>query len=509
MRKILSTVFSRMMITIILIVLQIWMITVLLIRFANRFSMVYGMFVLIGVIMFFVLVSKYEDPSFKLPWLTLILLVVPLGGIIYLMFRYPHFTRRRKEEARTVVENENKLKDGNPLAANLMDPDLRSQSSYLYNVTGLSLKGHTATRFEPLGEVFWKDLLEDLKQAKHFIFMEYFIIEEGTMWNAILEVLKQKAAEGVDVRLIYDDIGCIQTLPNHYDRTLRSYGIETCIFNRFSPVVSIFHNNRDHRKITVIDGYIGYTGGLNLADEYINVKVIHGHWKDTAVRLEGEGVQNLLELFMDTWQYINNTSEDLSLYLPHVYHPEAFAYTEGYTQAYGDSPYDNNNTGEEVYMNMINQSHDYVYMESPYLIISYTLINAMCLAAKRGVDVRLITPHVADKWYVHIVTQAHYAPLIEAGVKVYEYTPGFIHSKVFVSDGREATVGTINLDYRSLVYHLECGCWMCETPTVQVIHDDFMETMNKSQEETLEQVRKVAFPIRVARSVIRFFAPLM
>ena len=509
MRKILSAIFSRVAVCAVLIILQIWMFIKLLNGFADKFSIIYGIFEVIGVVMFFVLVSKYEDPAFKLPWLTLILLVVPLGGIIYLLFRNPHFSKQKIKEAECVYQNQNKLKNRNPIADELQDPDLRSQSSYLYNTTGLSLHGNTSVKYEPLGEIFWQDLLKDLANAKHFIFMEYFIIQEGKMWDAILEVLKTKASEGIDVRVCFDDIGCIQTLPNHYEKTLNSYGIKAKVFNRFSPTVSIFHNNRDHRKITIIDGYIGYTGGLNLADEYINAIVKHGHWKDTAVRLEGDGVENLLILFMDTWQFINNISEDLSQYLPHVYHPEEFAKSDAYVHPYGDSPLDDHNIGEEVYMNMINQAHDYIYMESPYLIISYQLMNAMCIAARRGVDIRLITPHVADKWYVHIVTQAHYAPLIEAGVKIYEYTPGFIHSKVFVSDDREATVGTINLDYRSLVHHLECGCLIFSKETAKIIKEDFLKTAAVSQEETLEDVQQVSFGKKALRSVIRFFAPLM
>ncbi len=509
MRKILTTVFSRVAVTAVLIVLQVWMFIKLLNAFADKFSIIYGIFELIGLIMFFVLVSEYEDPAFKLPWLTLILLVVPLGGIIYLMFRHPHFSKKKINEARSVYENQKKLEDGNPVGTELKDLDLRAQSNYLYNMTGLSLHGNTAVKYEPLGEDFWMDLLQDLSKAQHFIFMEYFIIQEGKMWDAILEVLKQKASEGVDIRIVYDDIGCIQTLPGHYEKKLASYGIKAKVFNRFSPVVSIFHNNRDHRKITVIDGYIGYSGGLNLADEYINAIDKHGHWKDTAVRLEGDGVENLMILFMDTWQYIDDSSEDLDPYLPHVYHPEEFPSTDTSVQAYGDFPLDDRNVGEEVYMNMINQAHDYLYMESPYLIISYQLMDAMCLAARRGVDIRLITPHVADKWYVHMVTQAHYAPLIEAGVKIYEYTPGFIHSKLFVSDDREATVGTINLDYRSLVHHLECGCLICSKETAMIIREDFLKTVEMSQEETLEEVLKVPFFKKALRSVIRFFAPLM
>jgi cardiolipin synthase len=509
MKKILSAIFSRLVVTGILIVLQVLFLVWLLIGFADKFSIIYGIFELIGVIMFFVLVSEYEDPAFKLPWLTLILLFVPLGGIIYLLFSRPHFTKGMKKEGYAVYGNLKKVEHGNAVCEELKDPDMKSQSSYIYNVTDLSVHGNTSVRFEPLGEDFWKDLLIDLKNAKHFIFMEYFIIQEGTMWNAILEVLKEKVKEGVDVRLMYDDIGCIKLLPSDYDKTLASYGIKTKVFNRFSPAVSIFHNNRDHRKITVIDGYIGYTGGVNLADEYINAVEVHGHWKDTAVRLEGEGTENLTKLFMTTWEYTNELSDELTPYMPYVYHPGPFAGDGGYTQVYGDSPYDHENVGEEVYMNIINQAHDYVWIETPYLIISYELMNAMCLAAKRGVDVRIITPHIADKWFVHIVTQAHYGPLVEAGVKIYEYTPGFIHSKLFVSDDRVAVVGTINLDYRSLVHHLEDGCWMCGTPAIKAIHDDYVKTLSVSTQETLEDIRKVPFFTRAVRSVIRFFAPLM
>ena len=350
-------------------------------------------------------------------------------------------------------------------------------------------------------------MVEELKKAKHYIFLEYFIIQEGKMWNTILDILRQKAAEGVDVRVIYDDMGCIMILPTGYDRTLEQMGIKCRIFNPFVPILSSRFNTRDHRKICVIDGNVGFTGGINLADEYINAYEKHGHWKDTSILLKGEAVFNLTVMFLSMWDYLDSTTgkTDYSRYYPTVWDENA----KGYVQPFADNPLDDEAVGETVYLNLINKAKRYVYITTPYLILSSEMLTALTSAAKCGVDVRIITPHIPDKWYVHAVSRSHYQPLIEAGVKIYEYTPGFIHAKTFVVDDDYAVVGTIHLDYRSLYLHFECAVWMYQTPSVAQVRDDFFKTQQISQEITLEECRSLSFPRRLGRSVLRVFAPLM
>ena len=318
----------------------------------------------------------------------------------------------------------------------------------------------------------------------------------------------EKVKEGVDVRLLYDDMGCITTLPNKYHEKMEKLGIKCQVFNKFIPILSIIVNNRDHRKITVIDGHTAFTGGINLADEYINEVVRFGHWKDASIMIKGEAVWNLTVMFLQVWNFIGFNKEDYNKYRPKIYHLDEFG-SDGYVQPYGDSPYDNELVGENVYLNIINKAKDYIYINTPYLIIDNELVTALTLAAKSGVDVRIVTPFIEDKWYAHIVTRAYYAQLIEAGVKIYEYTPGFIHSKTFVCDDEIGVVGTINMDYRSLYLHFECGVFLYKTKSVMQIKEDFLNILDVSQNITLEDTKKVKWSNRFLRAILRVFAPLM
>ena len=348
--------------------------------------------------------------------------------------------------------------------------------------------------------------VEELKKAKKYIFMEYFIIQEGKMWNTILDILKEKAAQGVDVRVIYDDMGCIMTLPNGYNKKLESYGIKCSVFNPFVPILSSKFNTRDHRKICVIDGNVGFTGGINLADEYINAYEKHGHWKDTSVMLKGEGVFALTAMFLSMWDYCSGWEEDFDLFRPESM-PRLPG--SGWVQPYTDTPLDHEKVGQAVYLNMISRARDYIYITTPYLIVDVATNTALCNAAKAGVDVRIITPHIPDKRSVFEVTKAHYPPLLEAGVKIYEYTPGFIHAKNFVVDGRYATVGTVNLDYRSLFLHFEDGVWLCDAPCIADIKADFEKTLEQCEAISLRRARHLNILVQLYRSVLRIFAPLM
>ena len=509
MKKILRFITQRVVITALLIVLQALLLFGFIWKLDNYFVYFYAGSVLLSLLITLGIINSKSNPAYKIAWLIPILLFPAFGGLVYLLFgsdRTGRYLRKKLQGIGTEMDNvigEAYRRSG----AEQLPPDAANQSRYISHCAYCPPYQNTTTEYLPLGEVKFERMVEELKKAKHYIFLEYFIIQEGKMWNTILDILRQKAAEGVDVRVIYDDMGCIMILPTGYDRTLEQMGIKCRIFNPFVSILSSRFNTRDHRKICVIDGNVGFTGGINLADEYINAYEKHGHWKDTSILLKGEAVFNLTVMFLSMWDYLDSTTgkTDYSRYYPTVWDENA----KGYVQPFADNPLDDEAVGETVYLNLINKAKRYVYITTPYLILSSEMLTALTSAAKCGVDVRIITPHIPDKWYVHAVSRSHYQPLIEAGVKIYEYTPGFIHAKTFVVDDDYAVVGTINLDYRSLYLHFECAVWMYQTPSVAQVRDDFFKTQQISQEITLEECRSLSFPRRLGRSVLRVFAPLM
>ena len=326
------------------------------------------------------------------------------------------------------------------------------------------------------------------------------------MWSPILQVLARKAKQGVRVRMMFDDMGCFLTLPADYAKTLESMGIEAAVFNPFVPVASAVQNNRDHRKIASIDGKIAFTGGINLADEYINAIKKHGHWKDSAIRLEGDAAWSLTVIFLQLWELTRKTGEDFMQYYPWADAP-CTVENDGFVQPYADSPMDDENVAEHVYLQMIETAKDYLYITTPYLIVDDNIVSALILAAKSGVDVRVVTPGHWDKKLVHITTRSYYRELVAGGVKVYEYAPGFIHSKTFVADDKFATVGTVNLDFRSLYLHFECGTYLYRTPALQALKTDVLDTLARSREVSLADCRR-HFWSRMLAAVLRIAAPL-
>ena len=352
-----------------------------------------------------------------------------------------------------------------------------------------------------------QEAYEKLEKAEEFIFLEYFIINSGHMWDSVLDVLRRKVAQGVDVRVIYDDVGCADYLPANYCQTLRSYGIKAMVFNKFVPVVSVVMNNRDHRKITVIDGKVGFIGGINISDEYINKKERFGHWKDTGLMFKGPGVENLTIMFLEMWNAFEEKEGGYRDFVPAEYE-EKGGEGDGYILSFSDSPLDDENASENVYADILYNANDYVYITTPYLAIDSSLQNALCLAAKRGVDVRLITPGIPDKKMVYRLTRSYYASLIRAGVKIYEYTPGFVHAKSYVADDKIGVVGTINMDYRSLYLHFECGTLMYDSPAVIDLRNDDLATIEKCRKIELSDCRTSFFGELIDR-VLRVIAPLL
>lgn len=511
MKKILNFIFSRMTIVGMFILLQIGIMIFVIWKVSSYFIHFYITCVLISVIVVIHLVSKNENPSYKLAWAIPIMLFPVFGGFFYIVAGNNRlgkkFTRRLEEiYSRTVPF----LQQDESIMEELekQDKNIFNQAKYINDFSCYPIYKNTKTKYFSPGEDFFEALIEELEKAEHFIFMEYFIIDEGMMWDTVLDILERKAKQGVDVRVMYDDIGCLKTLPYKYEETLRKKGIKCLVFNPLAPVVSIVLNNRDHRKITVIDGHVGFMGGINLADEYINAVERFGHWKDAAIMLKGDAVWNLTMMFLQTWDFTTGENEDYNLYKPNVHHPEPFE-SDGYVQPYGDSPLDHETVGENVYLNLLHKAKDYVYICTPYLIVDNEMVTALSLAAKSGVDVRIMTPHIEDKWYVHILTRAYYEQLIKVGIKIYEYTPGFIHSKTFVSDDEVGVVGSINMDYRSLYLHFECGTWLYKTETIRDIKEDFLNMIEIATPITLEDCKRVKLITRLMRSILRLFAPLM
>ena len=459
------------------------------------------------------IVNRKINPSYKLAWTMLILCLPVFGLVLYLVFGSSRIANYMQESFNEMLAKSSELlKPKEEVHEKLKEEDISAciQSDYIYRNAGYPVHGNTTAEYFQVGDDMFPVLVKELEQAKHYIFIEYFIIHDGVMWRTILDILEEKVKEGVDVRLIYDDMGCLTTLPHKYYETLRKKGIKCQVFNPFRPILNIIQNNRDHRKFCIIDGYVGFTGGVNLADEYINQKERFGHWKDTAVMLKGEAVWNMTAMFLHMWNVITNNQEDNSLegYLPHVWHPEPFA-GDGYVQPFCDSPLDNETVGENVYLNIINRARRYVYICTPYLVIDNEMMTALCLAAKSGVDVRLMTPGIPDKKLVFLLTQSYYEQLLEAGVKIYEYQPGFLHAKSFVCDDEIGVVGTINLDYRSLYLHFEDGVWIYRNRVIYDIRQDFTDTLDYCKPVTLEFCRGRNIVIRAMQSVMRLFAPMM
>ena len=504
-KKLLRSRFFISALVILLEFIQLLAVFILLTKVSTIITIL-GYIFYVGV--FIYIINKYESPEFKLPWTIILLLFFVVGAFIYILVTSNDQDKKSIKKFKKTKQNMQPYliqdKTMEKLKAENMDAYL--QANYIKETTNLPVHQNTKVTYYSLGEHFHKALLEEVSKAKKFIFMEYFIIEEGKMWNPIHDILKEKVKNGVEVYLLYDDVGCMTTLDEKYYETLQKEGINCIPMNMFKPVLARFHNNRDHRKITVIDGIVGFTGGVNIADEYINEKVKHGHWKDTAVKLEGPGVKNLTALFLETWNTQNKKEIDITKYLDIKPSKQD---TQGIVIPYGDGPdiYYKAKIGKYVYINMLNQAKKYVYITTPYLICDYELLNAISACAKKGVDVRIITPHIPDKKTVFWMTQSNYEELINNGVKIYEYTPGFIHAKSFICDDLYATCGTINLDYRSLVHHYECGVWMYNTECITDMKKDFLETQDKSQQITKKESKLKGLKKLIAE-FLKVYSPL-
>lgn len=501
--------FSRFFVIVILLALQIGLIVLVYIRlyeFLAHFWALMFLFMIGGIIYLF---NCGMDSSARLTWL-LIIAVLPIAGVAILAFTQSNFGNR------AVKERVEKLINGTLKA--LPQPEgvleqLRQDGSatddlnhYVCRSGCFPIYDKTKSTFFPVGEDMFASMLEELKKAEKFIFMEFFIIREGYMWGSILKILADKAKEGVDVRVMYDGMLEVSTLPENYCKLLKEHGIKAKEFSPIRPLVSSHYNYRDHRKILVIDGKVGYTGGVNLADEYINREERFGHWKDTGLMLKGDAVKSFTLMFLQMW----NIDEQEPQYEPWISEgPEATESSDGFVMPYCDCPLDEDKVGEMVYMDLFNRASDYVHVMTPYLILDGELETAIKYAAQRGVDVKLILPGIPDKTFAYALAKSHYRRLVEAGVQVYEYTPGFVHAKVFISDDCKAVIGTINLDYRSLYHHYECAAYLYKTSSIAEIEKDFQETLSKCRRVTPETIKHEKFKYKILGELGQFVAPLM
>ncbi len=510
MKKIAKILKSRLVMVGLAILLQmIW--TVLFLQRLTNYSLWINMtfrLISIGILLF--LIRKDESSAYKIAWIILVLSLPLFGGILYLMIGDKKPSKNlaarmalvKSEMSESLSQNQWILKEIQD-----QDPYTAGNIRYIGEFGAYPVWKNTEVTYYPLGEDMFAAMLEDLRAARNYIFLEYFIIQEGVMWDTILEILERKAKEGLDVRLIYDDVGCVSLLPLHYAQQMEEKGIKCLAFNRFVPFLSLVMNNRDHRKIMVIDGHTAYNGGINLADEYINQKMRFGHWKDTGVRLHGDAVYSFTLMFLEVWNAFRTPDLEYEKFRPAVWCMEPFQ-SDGYVVPYADTPLDNEELGENVYINILNQAKDYVYIATPYLLISDEMENALTLAAKRGVDVRILMPGIPDKPAVFFMAKSYYPPLLKAGVQIYEYTPGFVHAKSYVCDDQIATVGTINMDFRSLYLHFECGTFLYKCRAVMDVKRDMEDCFPKCHQVTLGDCRQGLIGNMIT-SVLRVLAPLM
>lgn len=517
LKKIFRVLFHRVVLAGLCILLQATLLIGTLVWFREYFYWFYTVSTLLSIVVVVWLVNQESNPAFKIAWMIPILLLPVFGGLLYLLFGHARPSKLERTGLSHITEEMKRYLPQDPQVMEdlgAQSPDAVNQSRYLTRYAHCPIWKNTATTYFPTGEDKYAQLLEELKKARHFIFLEYFIVCPGVMWNAVLEILTEKAAQGVDVRLLYDDFGCIALLPGDYPHQMKKRNIRCKAFNPLRPFIDVRMNNRDHRKICVIDGHTGFTGGINFSDEYINVTHPYGQWKDTAVMLQGDAVWSLTVLFLTMWNTGGKNTEDFNPYrVERWMTPEISAVIRkeqnGFVQPFTDSPLDGESVGETVYLNLISHARRYVYINTPYLIIDNEMITMLSIAAKSGVDIRITVPHIPDKKTIFHLTRSYYRRLIQAGVRIFEYTPGFIHAKSFVVDDAFGVVGSINMDYRSLYHHFECGAWMYGTSSIAHMKADYLSTLKVSQEVTLEDCLKVPLPVRVWRGILRLFAPLL
>ena len=504
LKKILKFLLSRVFIISFLLFLQIVILVVVVFKIGSQGIIYYIIFSVIGSLFAFSILNRDFNPAYKISWIIAILAVPFIGVIFYAMFGRIKLSKKTQKRISKMKEDDIEFYNENPGIKEFSNSDHQKIYNYLVNTTSMPAWNNTETTILSPGEKFFPSLLEELRNAQRYIFLEFFIIAEGKMWNQIHKILLEKIAQGVEVRIIYDDFGCLKYMNRGFKKRLTEEGIKIATFNPLVPVLSISLNYRDHRKIAIVDGKVGWTGGMNIGDEYINEKEVFGYWKDTMIKVEGEAVLGFVNLFLQMWETCTEEKLDYRHYQANYY-----IASKGTVQVFGDSPFDGYLVTETVYMKLISSAKKYVYINTPYLILDNEIMTTIKNAALSGIDVRIIVPHIPDKRMVFWITQAHYYELLMAGVKIYEYTPGFIHSKAIAADDSWAVIGSANLDFRSLYLHFESSCLLYETTSVVEIRKDIISEIEKSELITIEKCKKTNIFKRIFVGILRAFAPMM
>ncbi len=538
LRLMLRIAFSRTAIIVVALLLQLFVFFASFYWLKDYSTAVYAAFVLLGAVTVVHILNEENNASFKIAWIIPVLVIPVFGTVLYIYINLQPGTKRIHKKL-TKIEDEIRpyLAQNEETVQELQEQSAGEKgiADYLYHADNYPVYAGCKMKYYPIGEAKFADMIEQLKRAEHFIFMEYFIVAKSYMWNTILEILKEKAAQGVEVRMMYDGMCSLALLPYGYYKDLEKMGIQSIPFSQIRPVLSTYQNNRDHRKILIIDGKTVFTGGINLADEYINRIDRFGHWKDTAVMIQGEAVKSFTLLFLKMWHVAKGKDsipqEEIRKYTVEVWENtqademrtdmESMRNTDmqnmqdkklhagGYVIPYGDDPYGDERIGKQVYIDILNRARKYVHIMTPYLILDDEMITALRYCAKRGVETVIIMPHIPDKIYAYLLARTYYKQLLKYGVKIYEYTPGFVHAKVFVSDDIRGCVGTINLDFRSLYLHFECGAYMYSNDVLHDVEQDFKETLKQCQEITKESCDKYPKGKMLVGKMLRLIAPLM
>lgn len=491
----------------IVLVIQLLFITTVIYDYTVASISAYVASIILGIITVITIINRRGNPDHKISWIVFIL-VFPIFGITVFLLLGGGRVLPNIKKRMTICEARYKhyLKDNDEVLQSLKYYDMlhSRQAEYLIRESGYPIYNNTLTEYYSPVEALMPRLLEELEKAERYIFLEFFILAEGEMWDQIHEVLKRKAQSGVEVKIIFDDFGSIKRQRKGFVSRLKQEKIEVAVFNPINPTMNVFMNNRNHQKIVVVDGKTAITGGFNIGDEYVNIVERFGYWMDCGIIIRGEAVKSFLALFCSMWEFATRKRIKMREYSAH-----SNIKADGFVIPYADDPLNDKNPAEGIYTQILNTAQRYVYIATPYLIIDNAMKNNLMMAAKSGIDVKIVTPHIPDKWYVHNVTQYNYLELLEAGVKIYEYTPGFIHSKIFVSDDKVATVGTVNMDYRSFIFHFECGVWLCDSNTVTDIKVDMQKIIDESQEINIDLWKKRSVWKRLLQWVLHVFAPLM
>ncbi len=505
--KFLKPAMNRFLVISIALMVQVAFLVVVSKFFEGRSSEINNLIRAFSILTVLFVINERSNPAIKMAWIVFILVTPVFGSMLYALMggkRPRRFLRKACEasERKNAVYRKRNEKVSEKLKEE--DEGLYVQSRYLENL-GFPVCENTTARYFPSGEEAFPFMLEAIERAERFIFLEYFILDDGEMLTKLENALEKKAKEGVEVRFIYDDMGSVFSIPFGYEKKLSKKGIKCLSFNPYLPVISAAMNNRDHRKILVIDSRVAFTGGINIADEYINKIEKYGYWKDNVVRLEGDGAREFTLMFLDLWNAFRDKGEDISEFLKKA---DFECIGGGFVQPFSDTPLDDEAVGENVYLSAINSAKKYIYIYTPYLIPDYELNSALCLAAKKGVDVKIIVPGIPDKKIVYSMTKSYYRTLINAGVEIYKFNDGFVHAKGFVCDDVISCVGTINLDFRSMCHHFECGCVFYKMPVVAQVKEDMLKTVAQC-EKVVDFQRFNGFLGSTYHAILRLLAPLM